>query len=172
MDRDEAQVRPICFVDVETTGLKSATNSICELAALKFTPYGRLRERFVRLIRPNKAIPYKLTRIHGLSNAMVASAYSFCEIAKEFLAFVEGAVIAGYNVSFDIGFINNELLSCGFAILENPVLDVLTLARDRLRLPSYKLEFVARSLGFKFDRFHWAETDAMATAYIYFTLKA
>ncbi len=170
MDRDEAQVRPICFIDVETTGLKSETNSVCELAALRFAPDGRLIRRFVRLIRPRKAIPYKLTRIHGLNNAIVAKAYSFCEIADEFLAFVEGAIIAGYNVSFDIGFINNELVSCGFTVLENPVVDVLVIARDRLSLPSYKLEFVARSLGFKFNRFHWAETDAMATAYIYFSL--
>ena len=56
--------------------------------------------------------------MHGLSDAFLAEAPVFADIAADFLAFTQGAELIAHNAVFDVGFVNNELSIAGFPSLE------------------------------------------------------
>lgn len=65
------------FLDVETTGLDPQTDEVLELAMVPFT-YGQdgriyeVREAFQRFNQPKKPIPPEITKLTGITDAMVA----------------------------------------------------------------------------------------------------
>lgn len=102
--------RPIVFIDLETTGINVSTDRIVEIAALKIYPDGREQWMNTR-VNPGMHIPEKATAIHGITDADVADAPAFWEIAKNLAAFLEGCDLAGYNaVKFDIPVLAEEFL--------------------------------------------------------------
>jgi DNA polymerase-3 subunit epsilon len=102
--------RPVCFVDLETTGINVSTDRIVEISVLKVSPGGREQWMSTR-INPGMPIPAKSTAIHGITDEDVANAPTFREIAKNLTAFLEGCDLAGYNaVKFDIPVLAEEFL--------------------------------------------------------------
>lgn len=92
-----------------------------------------------------------------VSNAPVSS-----QIIDEFLAFVAGYLIVGYNVTFDLKFLNStfEDIFSGWKYV-----DTLTMARRFLSMPEYKLSTVASLIGFTpSSAFHDSFTDCEAVA--------
>lgn len=162
----------LVFIDVETTGLQCASEYICEIAALRH-PYGGVIEHFSSLVRPPKPIPEEVFRIHRISDAMVQSAPVFEEVADTFLSFIKGKILCGYNVGFDIGFINRELARLGKAPLPHACIDVLRMARDLLPgLPRYSLGAVGGYLGFETDDLHRAYSDVCLEVRVFDRLSA
>ncbi len=102
--------RPIVFLDLETTGINVATDRIVEISLLKITPNGKEQWMTTR-VNPEMPIPPKVTAMHGISDADVADAPTFKEIAKNLAAFLEGCDLAGYNaIKFDIPVLAEEFL--------------------------------------------------------------
>jgi DNA polymerase-3 subunit epsilon len=118
--------RPIAFLDLETTGINVSTDRIVEISVLKISPGGR-QEWMSTRINPEMPIPPKSTAIHGITDADVADAPAFREIAKNLIAFLEGTDLAGYNaIKFDIPVLAEEFLriNMDFNFLKRKYIDV------------------------------------------------
>ncbi|MDR7481499.1 MAG: 3'-5' exonuclease [Armatimonadota bacterium] len=108
--------RPLVFIDLETTGITPTADRIVEIAMIKVHPDGR-RETYVRRVHPGMPIPPESTRFHGITDADVAGAPPFAEIAGEVLAFIGDADLAGFNIQrFDLPMLRRELSLAGYRL--------------------------------------------------------
>lgn len=102
--------RPICFFDLETTGVNVAKDRIVEISILKIFPDGREVELTER-INPTVPIPAVTTAVHGISDADVADKPTFAERAKDIHDMIKDSDLAGFNSNrFDIPLLVEELL--------------------------------------------------------------
>jgi DNA polymerase III subunit epsilon len=102
--------RPLCFIDLETTGINVSADRIVELSILKVSPNGK-EEWMTTRVNPEIPIPPKTTAIHGIKDEDVANSPTFKEVAKSLTTFLEGCDLAGYNaVKFDIPVLAEEFL--------------------------------------------------------------
>jgi len=104
---------PICFFDLESTGINISKDRIIEIAVIKIFPNG---ERAVKTnrINPGMPIPSSSTAIHGISDSDVKNAPPFKEVAKEYANFIEGADLGGFNIlKFDLPLLVEEFLRAG-----------------------------------------------------------
>src|SRR5690625_4025006 len=76
-------------VDTETTGVSADRDRLIEIAAVKVRG-GEIIERFTQLIDPERAVPQRITRITGITTAMVFGKPraadvlpAFCERSEE-----------------------------------------------------------------------------------------
>jgi len=105
--------RPICFFDLETTGVEVAKDRIVEISILKVFPDGREEEHTHR-INPTIPIPAQTTAIHGISDADVADAPTFAQMANEIHNLIRDSDLGGFNSNrFDIPLLAEELLRAG-----------------------------------------------------------
>lgn len=101
---------PLCFFDLETTGINISTDRIIEIAVIKLLPNGEVLRK-TNLVNPTVNIPAESTAIHGISNADVADKPKFKELAKDYARFFEGADLSGFNIlKFDVPMLVEELL--------------------------------------------------------------
>lgn len=101
---------PLCFFDLETTGINISRDRIIEIAVIKLMPTGET-VRKTNLINPGVIISAESTAIHGISNEDVAGKPIFKEVAKEYAKFFEGCDLAGFNIlKFDMPMLVEEFL--------------------------------------------------------------
>jgi DNA polymerase-3 subunit epsilon len=101
---------PIAFFDLETTGIKVATDRIVEICILKILPDGTTKIKTHR-VNPEMPIPPEASAIHGIRDADVKDAPKFSELAHELLQFLDNCDLAGYNSNhFDIPLMVEEFL--------------------------------------------------------------
>jgi DNA polymerase-3 subunit alpha (Gram-positive type) len=148
--------------DVETTGLDAETCEIIEIGAVKVSG-GRIIEKFQTLVKPKKPISSLITDITGITNEMVADAPKIEGVIKDFCLFTKNTILAGYNVGFDVKFIQNAGREFGIKF-QNEVQDVMVLARQKVQCKNYKLLTVVKTLNLTLDNAHRAFFDALATA--------
>jgi len=104
--------RPICFFDLETTGIQVAKDRIVEISILKIFPDGR-EEEYTQRINPTIPIPAATTAVHGINDADIADAPVFSEKATEIYNLIKDSDLAGFNSNrFDIPLLAEELLRC------------------------------------------------------------
>lgn len=148
------------FYDTETTGIKSDREHIVEIAA--FDPLHN--RHFEQLINPGRPIPAEASAIHHISDEMVASAPSFEEVGKEFIAFCEGDVvlIAHNNDNFDVHFLRMEFSRHSIEMPSWKFLDTLKWARRyRPDLPRHTLQFLREIYGIPANNAHRALDDVI-----------
>ena len=157
VDPDQTYV----VVDVETTGGRPPHHRVTEVGAVKIRG-GEVIDTFQSLVNPERHIPAHITRITGISNAMVADAPTFAQIADDFAAFMGEAIFCAHNVNFDYGFISAE-----YRRLERwfryPKL--CTCAKMRQLYPglrSYSLKNLCREYEIPLETHHRALCDAEA----------
>ena len=99
-----------CYVllDLETTGGNATVDRITEIAAVR-VENGSEVARWSTLVNPGVRIPPFIQSLTGISDAMVASAPPFDEVARHLVELLDGAVLVAHNVRFDHGFLVNEL---------------------------------------------------------------
>ncbi len=98
------------ILDTETTGLLKPgcvpldeQPHIIEIGAIKVKD-GINVDELSMLIKPPIEISYKITKITGITNDMVADKPNFADSAPIFLSFIEDAdVIVAHNAAFDMG---------------------------------------------------------------------
>jgi len=102
--------RPLAFFDLETTGIKVATDRIVEICIFKLNPDGTTKIKTKR-INPEMPIPAEVIAIHGITDEDVKDAPKFREVAHELAQFLENCDLAGYNSNhFDIPLLVEEFL--------------------------------------------------------------
>jgi DNA polymerase-3 subunit epsilon len=101
---------PICFFDLETTGVNIAHDRIIEIAVIKVMPSGEIIRK-TNLLNPTIRILPESTAIHGITNEEVKDKPVFKEVAREYARFMEGCDLAGFNVlKFDVPMLVEEFL--------------------------------------------------------------
>jgi len=94
--------RPICFIDLETTGTDVEKDFIVEICVLKISPDGTEEIRTM-LIKPPVPIPKEASDVHGITDEDVQEAPAFVQISKALLEHIQGCDIAGFNSTrFDV----------------------------------------------------------------------
>ena len=121
-------------LDTETTGLEPEQgHRIIEIGCVEMVNRRLSGRHFQQYVRPDRRIDPAAFAVHGISNEDLEDKPPFCEVAGEFLAFIDGAELIIHNAPFDVGFLDHELARLGG---EQPpiesycsVLDTLALAR-------------------------------------------
>lgn len=144
--------------DLETTGLRQY-DKIIEIAAIKYDSSFQEIDAFQTLVNPEKAIPAEATRIHGISDEMVAYSPKVVDVLPEFFSFVQGYPMIGYNAeSFDVRYLNAAVNKAGMNCAVEYA-DALPWARRHYKLDSYKLGDVASHVGIDVTGWHRAMAD-------------
>jgi len=155
--------RPLCFFDLETTGLDITSARIVEIAILKIKPDGT-KEMFAKRINPEIPIPAESTAIHGISDEDVKNEPTFKAVAQQVLDFFDDGDLAGFNSNkFDIPVLVEEFLRCNieFDFETRRFVDVQTIyhkMEQRNLAAAYKF-YCDKSL----ENAHSAEADITAT---------
>ena len=158
--------RPLAFVDVETTGIKPFSDRIVELSILKISPDGNKEYKSHR-VNPQVPIPAETTKIHGITDADVASEPAFKQYAKSIRDFLEGCDISGFNViKFDLPFLEAEFYRANieFSRQGRYLVDsqVIFHQREPRDLKAAYRKYCNREL----ENAHVAEEDAKAAAQV------
>jgi DNA polymerase-3 subunit epsilon/CBS domain-containing protein len=159
-------------LDTETTGLDARTARVIQVAALPVVA-GRVHpnDRFERLVNPGVPIPQETVAIHGITDAKVADAPCFNDIAGLLEAYIGRAVVIGYAVTYDLAVLEREFTLAGRPVPRLRALDVRVLAR--LAAPSladYSLEALCEWLDVRISGRHTALGDARAAGEIFLAL--
>ncbi len=155
---------PYVILDTETTGLSPKDDAILQLTAIKYNKEGVAVACYDTYLNPGSPIPPRITKINGITDAMVCNAPTAREVEEEFLSFLGDSLIVGYNVRFDLRFLH-ETFPGSFD--GRRYVDVLTIVRQMVAMPSYKLSDVSGLFGFQPEgRYHNARTDCEAVAAI------
>src|SRR5690554_1242029 len=102
--------KPICFFDLETTGINVAKDRIVEIAILKVYPNGN-KESHTWRVNPEMPIPAESSVIHGITDEMVANEPTFKQLAPKVYALIKDSDLGGFNSNrFDIPLLAEELL--------------------------------------------------------------
>ncbi|WP_185871737.1 3'-5' exonuclease [Blattabacterium cuenoti] len=118
--------RPICFFDIEATGINIGKDRIIEISILKIFP-NENKEDKTWLIYPGIPIPPQSTAIHGIKDEDVKGKLKFKDIASSIFKMIENTDLAGYNSNrFDIPILAEEMLRAGmsFDIKKYKTIDV------------------------------------------------
>ena len=159
-------------VDIETTGLSSFGAEIIEVSALRYRG-DVFDSSFSSLIKPAYPIPYFITELTGITNAMVKDARDRKEVLRDFAEYVQGDVIVGHNVTFDVNFLYDELSRHLGYTLRNDFVDVLRLSRKYLPcLPNHKQTTIAEYFSLDTSGAHRALKDTEICAENYLRIKA
>ena len=102
--------KPICFFDLETTGIDITKDRIVEISILKVYPNGN-KESKTWLVNPTIPIPKAASDVHGITDERVAGEPTFKELAKQLHNMIKDSDLAGYNSDrFDIPLLAEEML--------------------------------------------------------------
>src|SRR5690625_7407905 len=102
--------KPLCFFDLETTGINVAKDRIVEISILKVFPNGNKESKTIR-VYPEIPISAEATSVHGISNEDVANEPTYGEIAPQLWEMMKDSESAGSNSNrFDIPFLAEELI--------------------------------------------------------------
>jgi len=157
----------ICL-DTETTGLTpDGGGHICEVAALASLG-GRRAGTFCTLINPRVPISPEVTKIHGITNEMVAQSPAFVDIAPTLIGLLQGGILVCHNADFDISFLEAEFSRIGLKMPQGVVLDTLKFARRHGSFSRNRLGIIARELGISCEGWHRAMADTVMTEKIFY----
>lgn len=161
--------KPLCFFDLETTGIHVATDRIVEISVLKVFPNGN-KESLTLRVNPEMPIPVESTAVHGITNEMVANEPTFKELAPRIYNMIKDSDLAGFNSNrFDIPLLAEELLRAeiDFDLKKALAVDVQTIfhKKEKRTLEAAYKFYCDKTL----ENAHSAEADTIAT---YEVLKA
>ena len=152
-------------VDIETTGSTPQSAGITEIAIVIHNGV-EVTGKYVTLINPRQKIPPFIVNMTGISDAMVANAPLFEEVAPQIFNLLNGRIFVAHNVSFDYSFVHYLLGKCGFQ-WSAPKLGTIKLSRRVFPgLEKYGLGSLTRDLGIRIEGRHRAWGDAAATAQV------
>ena len=104
----------VAFVDLETTGTSAGADRVTEVGIVRVDDGARVSE-WSSLVDPQRSIPNGVQALTGITNAMVAGAPTFGQIASEIAERLAGCVFVAHNARFDYGFLKQEFGRLGKA---------------------------------------------------------
>jgi DNA polymerase-3 subunit epsilon len=154
------------IVDIETTGNGFTGAKITEISV--FLHNGtEVVDEYTTLVNPECNIPYFITNLTGITNAMVRNAPRFYEIAKKVNEITKDAVFVAHSVNFDYSIIRQEFKDLGFEF-KRKKLCTIRLSRELIPgLRSYSLGAICAAEDIEITDRHRARGDAAATTILF-----
>jgi DNA polymerase III epsilon subunit family exonuclease len=154
---------PLTFLDVETTGTSPKYGDrIIEIAMLQVRG-SEVVAHVDALLDPQRSLKSGAMQVNGITPEMVTGQPTFGEVLPQVQALLEGAVVVGHNVRFDLNFLRAEYAIAGQPFPSVVALDTLPIARRRYDFPGNSLVQIAECLGIRGDQFHRAMSDVLVT---------
>lgn len=153
-------------VDIETTGNGYKGQKITEISVFLFDGE-KIIDEFTSLVNPEQAIPYFITNLTGITEAMVRTAPKFYEIAKKIAEITKDAIFVAHNVNFDYNIIRDEFKSLGFDFKRKKLCTVRLSRKIIPGLSSYSLGNICTAEGIEIAARHRAKGDAEATVELF-----
>ncbi len=150
-------------VDVETTGGRGEQHRVTELGAVRVRG-GKIIARYQTLLHPQRAIPSRISRLTGITEAMVADAPCFADVADEFFEFLGDAIFVAHNVAFDYRFIRAEFARLGRRYRAPKLCTCAGMRRFYPGQSSYSLRALCDAFQIPLRQHHRALCDAEAAA--------
>ena len=119
--------RRVAFLDLETTGADARADRVTEVG-LVLVDDGVAVEEWSTLINPGREIPPGIEDLTKISNAMVAQAPCFEDVAMDLAAKLDGRLLVAHNARFDYAFLRHEFRRAGLPF-HSPVLCTVRLSR-------------------------------------------
>ncbi len=145
--------------DLETTGFSPTENNIIEIGAVKIEK-GKITDRFSTFVNPKEPIPYKIEKLTGIDDSMVADAPFINDALTSFGKFTEGAVLVAHNARFDMGFLTAKEEAAGI-VHDYSYVDTLAMARLLVpEIATFKLDSLCKFFKVSLENHHRAVDDA------------
>ncbi len=161
----------LAFLDLETTGFSPKRgDKILEVAIVTTDLEGNVLDKYETLINPRREITG--VEIHQITAEMVKHAPIITDVLDDLLYHLQGKIIVGHNVSFDLRFLNFELSRQTKMQVESQSICTLSMSRKVLpELPIRRLDAFCDFFDITLNGAHSAIADCEATLQLYFELK-
>ncbi len=161
----------LIVVDIETTGISPEYHRITEIGAIKVVE-DEIVGTYSQLINPEAIVTEEITRITGLTNAILESQPTLGEVYSEFYTFCEDLPLLGHNIMFDFSFLKYHGNQLGYRF-ERSGVDTYPLAHRYLpELKSKSLTSIIAYMGIEREIAHRAFHDAKATYEVFAKFKS
>ena len=161
-------------LDTETTGLDPETGDrIVEIGAVELWNHLPTGKTFHIYLNPERNMPEEAQAVHGLTEDFLKDKPLFSQIVDDFLAFIKNSKLVIHNASFDMKFLNAELVLADRSKLPGDIaIDTLGIARKKFPGSPASLDALCRR--FNIDNsartLHGALLDSEILAEVYLEL--
>ena len=161
-------------LDTETTGLDPKSGDrIVEIGAIELFNHMPTGEVFHVYLNPEKKMPQEAFAVHGLSDNFLKDQPLFRQIMRDFTDFVGDSKMIIHNATFDMKFINAELLKAGGSPYPiDQAIDTLMIARKKFPGAQNSLDALCRrfSIDNSIREKHGALLDSELLSDVYLEL--
>lgn len=157
----------VCL-DCESTGLEPDQDRIVEIAVARFT-FEKVLQQFESLVNPEREIPQISQDIHKITPEMIADKPRIVEILPKVLKMIDGHILVGHGIGFDIALIAAEARRCAIpcAISSAPHIDTLRLARLYGESPINSLDMLRQHFNIAPQGVHRAMSDVIVNIEVF-----
>ncbi len=153
------------IIDLETTGLSPAWDSIIELSAIKIQN-GNIIDQFSSLVNTSCGIQLDsfITELTGITQEMIDRAPVINSILPKYLEFIGNDIVIGHNVNFDLNFLYDNSMDYMNAPFSNDYIDTMRLSRRvHPEFSHHRLSDLAERYGVDYSGAHRSLLDCRIT---------
>lgn len=159
----------LAFVDLEMTGCDPERDRICEVAIHRVVGDALVR-RVVSLVDPGVAVGAS-EAVHGIGDEALRGAPRLAELADEIAGALEGAVVVGHAIDFDLAFLRAAVARGELrGPLPEVAIDTRRLAQRVHHAGSVSLAALAEALALPAPA-HRAEPDVITTRALFGSIR-
>ena len=115
----------VVSIDIETTGLDFSKDAILSIGAVKYSQKNKDYKKFYRIIKSNCKIPNEISKLTGLTQALLVSeGVGIGDALTDLRKFIGDKLVIGYNLSFDYNFLVREYKKLHRKIFMNELKDL------------------------------------------------
>lgn len=151
--------RALIFLDLETTGATAHSDRITEIGLVEVDK-GRHIGEWSSLVNPERPIPPLIESLTGITDAMVAKAPTFADLAEDLYQRLAGRTLVAHNARFDFGFLQNEFRRVGLKYAPEVLCTVRLSRRLYPQERRHNLDSLIERHGLTCDNRHRALADA------------
>lgn len=155
--------KPVCCLDLETTGTDVALDRIIQIAYKIF--HGEIQATRSQLVNPGFPIPKAVQELTGITDEMVKDAPRFEQLAKLIHEEIHGCDLVGFNLlNFDVPLLWEEFhrANINWDLTKTAIVDAGNIFKKKERRTLEAA--VEKYCGRKHENAHDAMADVLATA--------
>ncbi|MCS4487822.1 bifunctional DnaQ family exonuclease/ATP-dependent helicase [Streptococcus sciuri] len=161
--------RKYAVVDLEATS--AGSNAAIIQVGIVIIENNQISKTYSTDVNPHETLEKNIIQLTGITDAQLAKAPDFSQVAREIFDLIEDCVFVAHNVKFDANLLAEQLFLEGYE-LRTPRVDTVELSQ--VFYPSfekYGLSYLADALDLDLSQAHTAVSDAYATAQLFLQVK-